>query len=185
MAWTQRKNKSVISELDLDRAFANQLASSRDFSIWVLEQTKFKPYSRMADLLDKEQVTAKPRKKPENWWRHWWCKLEDGSESETDIFASFQLRGTNLRFALHIEDKPSHGKFEPSQYLNYKRRATCMARQPQYMDYTDFTTVLLAPSGFIQAHRQEAACFDSCISYESVAPHIPLFGRAVAQAANA
>ena len=175
----------MISELQLDRAFADHLASSEEFRGWVLAKTKFKRYADLARLLDREQITAKPRKKPENWWRHWWCKLEDGSESETDIFATFQLQGTDLRFALHIEDKPPHGQFTKDQYLNYKRRAACMARQPKYMDYSDFATLLLAPSSFISAHTSEVSHFDNTITYESIAAFIHLFGDSISAAASA
>jgi hypothetical protein len=174
----------MISELQLDRAFSDHLASSQEFREWVLNKTKFSPYAKLATLLDREQVAAKPRKKPENWWRHWWCELEDGKGSETDIFATFQLQGTDLRFALHIEDKPPHGQFTLNQYLNYKRRAACMARRAEYMDYSDFATVLLAPSGFIDAHISEVDYFDGTITYESVAAFIPLFGESLSAAAR-
>jgi hypothetical protein len=172
----------LISELELDCAFANKLKSSKDFCIWVLSQTKFSDRSRKAILLDNEQAQAKPRKKPENWWRHWWCKLEDGTESETDIFVVFALSGSSRRFALHIEDKPPRGKFTPNQYLNYRRRAEFMAGKSEYMCYSDFTTILLAPEAFIREHCDKAHHFDCRISYESVAMAIPLFGQSLAEA---
>jgi hypothetical protein len=185
MASTRGRKKNVISEIQLDRAFADHLACSQEFREWVLSRTKFRPYAKQAALLAKEQAAAKPRKKPENWWRHWWCRLDNGSESETDIFATFQLHGTNLRFALHIEDKPPHGKFTPNQYLNYKQRAVCMAKQAKYMDYSDFATVLLAPSAFIASHMPKVSHFDCAIPYESVAAFIPLFGESLSAAAVA
>ena len=184
MVTKPRKVKRVISELTLDRAFADQLATSRDFQVWLLERTKFRGFSKVAKLLHKEQVAAKPRKKPENWWRHWWCRLDNGSESETDIFLTFEVPETSHRFAIHIEDKPPHGKFTPNQYLNYKPRAICMANSTKYMNYSDFTTVLLAPAQFLETHSVEADHFDCQISYESISPLIPLFGDALAEATS-
>lgn len=77
----------MTSELALDCAFANELSSSPEFRMWLLDQTKFKDRSKQAILLHREQAKAKPQKKPENWWRHWRCRLDDGRESETDILA--------------------------------------------------------------------------------------------------
>jgi hypothetical protein len=171
-----------ISESDLDRTFANKLSSSPEFCIWVLNQTKFKDRSKQAILLQREQAEAKPRKMPENWWRHWWCGLADGSESETDIFAVFGIGGSGFRIALHIEDKPPHGKFTANQYRNYKRRGEFMAGKPEYMDYSKFTTILLAPKRFFDKHHDEALHFDCFISYESIAQIIPLFEESLAEA---
>lgn len=176
----------MISEVALDRAFADKLAADADFRVWILERTKFKQYARFAVLLQNEQIAAKPRKLPENWWRNWWCTLEDGSQSETDIFATFQLADTLIRFALHIEDKPPHGQFTPNQYLNYKRRADFMARKKEYMDYVDSTTILLAPAAFISGHARETSHFDCLLPYEVLALKIPLFAESLAEAsANA
>jgi len=161
------------------------LASSREFCIWVLGQTKFADRSREAILLDKEQAQAKPRKKPENWWRHWWCTLEDGVQSETDIFAVFGFPGSTKRVALHIEDKPPQGKFTPNQYLNYRRRAEFMAGKSEYMSYSDYATILLAPEAFLKEHSSTVHHFDCRISYETVAKAIPLFGQSLAEARRA
>ena len=171
-----------MTEFELDQAFSNKLSSSKNFCVWVLQQTKFKELSGKAILLDKEQAYAKPKKKPENWWRHWWCKLEDGSESETDIFAVFGFPGTELRFAVHIEDKPPHGKFTPNQHLNYNKRASFMANKPQYMNYSDFTTVLLAPQSFFNNNADQVKYFDCLISYESVAETVPEFAQSLREA---
>ena len=43
----------------LNLAFANKLTESRDFSSWVLGQTKFSEYSARVQLLDKEQALAR------------------------------------------------------------------------------------------------------------------------------
>ena len=171
----------MISELELDRAFANKLASSQNFCHWILEQAKFKSSSKDAFLLNKEQANAKPRKKPENWWRHWWCGIEDGSQSETDIFVTFGFANSEKRIALHIEDKPPHGKFTPNQYLNYRKRAMFMAQKAEYMNYSEFRTVLLAPLSFIEKNADEVKHFDCIITYESLSKIIPEFRLSLEQ----
>jgi hypothetical protein len=169
----------MISELELDRAFADKVASSDEFFRWVIEKTKFKGLAGDAVLLKEEQIKTKPRKKPENWWRHWWCELEDGSQSETDIFLVIGFKNSANRIAIHIEDKPPHGKFTPNQYLNYKRRAKFMANNSKFMNYSEFTTVLLAPKSFFEKNAEEVAYFDSLISYESVSEFIPIFRKSL------
>ena len=175
----------MISELDLDRAFADKLSSSREFQLWLLNQTKFIDQTDIARLLDKEQAEANPNRNSENWWRHWWCRLEDGSESETDIFVVFELEGQDIRIALHIEDKPPHGKFTPNQYLNYKNRAEFMMGKEKFMGYSKYTTILLAPNSFIEENADKIHHFECTISYERVAELIPLFGRSIEDSKNA
>ncbi len=87
----------MVSELELDRAFADKVAASPDFLRWVLRQTEFRELADDLILLHKAQAEAKPAKKPENWWRHWWCRLEDGSESETDIFLVLRMADSEER----------------------------------------------------------------------------------------
>jgi len=182
-----QKNKDIhmVSELDLDRAFADNIAATPEFLRWVLRQTKFAGLAEKLILLDKEQAEAKSRKKPENWWRHWWCRLEDGSESETDIFLVLRVPDSGKRIALHVEDKPPHGKFTPGQYLNYKRRAEFMANKEQYMNYSDFTTILLAPNSFFEENGDKINNFDCLISYEEVSNFVPLFAQSIQEANGA
>ncbi|MCL1065269.1 hypothetical protein L2735_00285 [Shewanella olleyana] len=169
----------MISELELDRAFAGQIENSINFQQWFLGKTKFSEQSDDLRLLHKEQANLKPKKKQENWWRHWWCKIEDGSESETDIFLVFENKESQQRIALHIEDKPPHGKFTPNQYLNYKKRAEFMKGKAEFMAYDDFATVLVSPKVFIERNQEEVANFDSIVTYEEVSEYIALFGDSI------
>ena len=171
-----------LTEYELDVAFAREVSSSTEFYIWLLKQTKFASVADSAILLDQEQALAKPKKKPENWWRHWWCRLDDDSESETDIFLVFGLPGSDKRIALHIEDKPPHGKFTPNQYINYNRRAEFMMNKLQYMNYQEFATILLAPACFINENQDQVSHFDCLILYESVAHRIPEFAQSLREA---
>ena len=100
-----------ISEVELDHAFAGTLATSMRFQEWLLRPGRFARYAGAACLLQAEQGGA--RRSAKHWWKHWWCRMPDGSESETDIFAVFESNG--FRFALYIENKPTHGKLLMSQ----------------------------------------------------------------------
>ena len=111
--------------------------------------------------------------------------MEDGTESETDIFVVFGFPGSTKRVALHIEDKPPHGKFTPNQYLNYQRRAEFMTGRSEYMSYSDYTTILLAPEAFFEENSATVHHFECRISYESVALAIPVFGESLTEARRA
>ena len=174
--------KGKLSESQLDRAFADEIARSTEFARWVLMQTKFRDFAEELVLLNKEQEQARSTPKPENWWRYWWCGLDDKKQSETDIFLVFQHRHAGTRIALHIEDKPPYGKFGPDQYLNYKRRAEFMANKLRFMNYSEFTTILVAPSSFIENNRDKVLNFECVISYEALSNFIPLFAQSLQQA---
>lgn len=107
-------------------------------------------------------------------WKHWWGYLPDGTSSETDIFAVFES-DDGQRFALHIENKPPHGKIDLRQAADYRRRAIHWARKEQYLSYGEFETILMAPATFIQANTACARQFDMTLSYEDLAAWIPFF----------
>lgn len=139
---------------------------------WLLEGGRFACFSQKARLLKDEQALARGPK-VKNWWRYWWCKLPDGSESETDLFFVFETEGG--RFAIHIENKPPSGILTFSQASAYRRRAIFMANSPTWLNYLDFETILLAPEAFIEANREAATQFDRTISYENTARFAPSF----------
>jgi hypothetical protein len=169
-----------IAEVDLDHAFAETLEREVDFQRWLLASSRFSWMAEGARLLVSEQASAR---KAKHWWKHWWCELPDGSQSETDIFAVFE-GASGLRFALHIEDKPGDGILTLRQAADYRRRAVFMARRERYLSYEDFETVLIAPSAFLGIHADCRAQFDRTISYEALAEHIPLFGQAIGIQSN-
>lgn len=57
-----------------------------------------------------------------------------------------------------------------------------MANKQQYMNYSVFTTILLAPRAFIEEHNSQAEHFDTSILYEEVAKFIPLFEKSLCEA---
>ncbi len=168
---------SKPSEGDLDQAFARAFEADGQMRAWLLGGGRFARLANEARLLIDEQIEARSTT-VNNWWRWWWCKLPDGSESETDLFFVFQHQ--EMRFAIHIENKPRHGKISLKQASDYRRRAAFMSNDPRWLDYSDFETILLAPKSLIETNPEEASQFDRCVFYESVAPFVPLFRAATA-----
>lgn len=165
----------MIKEVELDHAFAETLAENLEFQRWLLSNGRFSRHADKATLLVEEQTHA--RKSAKHWWKHWWCELPDGSENETDIFLVFEVEGS--RFALHVEDKPAHGKLELRQAVDYRRRAAFKSNAVDWLDYSDFEVLLLAPAEFVERHSKCAAQFDRVITYEQVACFVPLFQAAL------
>jgi hypothetical protein len=168
-----------MREEQLDRAFANFLLSSKSFRDRILHKTRFSGVAQEAVLLQQEQVRARPRTKPENWWKHWWCRLDDGSESETDIFGVLGLSRSGTRVALLIENKTVHGKFTPAQPESYARRAKFIANKPKYLNYSEYVCLLIAPNRFLSANEDALSHFDSVLPYESIGKFVPEFSLAL------
>ncbi|MES2136885.1 MAG: hypothetical protein V4502_07490 [Pseudomonadota bacterium] len=165
----------MIKEVELDHAFAEALADDIDFQAWLLSNGRFARHAGRATLLINDQARA--RKSAKHWWKHWWCRLSDGSESETDVFLVFEA--DDSRFALHIENKPAHGKLELQQARDYRRRAAFKSNSKDWLDYSDFEVLLLAPADFIRSHPDCVAQFDRVMTYEEVGRFVPLFQEAL------
>ena len=103
--------------------------------------------------------------------------MPDGSESETDIFAVFDTG--KERFALHIENKPPDGTLLIGQAACYRPRAAFKAFEPNWLNYSDFETILVASREFLLAHGEACHQFDVAVSYEDVAAFVPLFQEAL------
>ena len=169
---------SKISEFDLDLAFAEAVRQSDVFQTWLVGRTKFASLVPDLRLLDKEQG----QRKAKHWWRHWWCRVPElERDSETDVFIVFENIG-GRRIALHVENKPPHGKFTFQQAESYAPRARHMMGKAQFMGYHDFTTVIVAPNAFLTSNEAGAAQFDVRLAYEDVGRYVPLFADAVRSA---
>jgi len=128
----------------------------------VLNRTKFVGRDAQLDL-------AEP------WQFRWYRSPDTGLDSETDIFLRFESLNSPA-FALHIENKTATGSFRKGQPDTYRTRAH---DQKKRWRYEDFSIVLIAPSAFHQRFADECAKFDTFISYEELAEHIPLFALAI------
>ena len=92
-----------------------------------------------------------------------------------DILLMFRDASNCERYALHIENKTAHRKWEPNQAENYRKRAT---NRMKAWRYVDFQTILLAPSAFVCRHPAEATSFDVVLLYEDVGAFVPEFASA-------
>ena len=149
----------MVSELDLDRLFWGVISTDADFRRWVVGKTKFAH-------LNLELVTA------EKWHQRWYRDPVTKRDSETDILLMFTEVGSGERYAIHIENKPDHRRWEPLQFENYRKRA--LDRREKWK-YVDFQTALLASCGFIERHPNEAGHFDIRLTYEEVSKFVPAF----------
>ena len=164
-----------LNEDLLCRAFAEKIRHSAEFLAWVLGQTKFSAHQSNARLLYEAQVRSRPRVQPNNWWRHWWCKIPgSGKEGETDIFLAFEDVDTKMRFVLHIENKKD-SEFLDGQPEGYETRARLKINDPRWLNYVDFETVLIAPIAYRATRRPSCDVFERFISYESIASFVPEF----------
>ncbi len=169
-----------MREVELDHAFTETFEASAAFRRWILANSRFSRHSDTARLLRDEQARA--RESARHWWKHWWSYMPDGTSSETDIFAVFEIDG-GRRFALDIENKPAHGKIELRQAADYRRRAVLWANDPRYLNYEDFETVLIAPAAFIAAHGVCVSEFDRSLAYEAIGEWVPAFFEALHRSA--
>lgn len=87
----------------------------------------------------------------------------------------FEIANNQKRFALHIENKKSNGRFLEGQAEAYRVRAQHMANQAEYLNYEAFETILIAPRSFITKYGASCGFFDSIIPYEDVARFVPEF----------
>jgi hypothetical protein len=149
----------VMNELAPDHSFWNTLVASMPFRKWLLERTRFAKLG--LDLVTNEK-----------WHQRWYRDPITKKDSETDILLIFSDANGGRRYALHIENKPDHRKWEPDQFENYQKRA---ADRMSAWRYTDYEVVLLAPMSFLTRYPLEAAQFDFRLSYEDVGTFIPEF----------
>jgi len=151
------------NELELDHAFWNALIASDEFKQRLLQRTRF--WARELELVTDEK-----------WHQRWYRDPETRKDSETDILLMWREAGTGDRFAMHIENKPAHRVWEPSQAANYRRRAE---NRKESWRYRDFEVVLLAPREFVAGHLAESALFDFVLTYEEVGAFVPQFAAAI------
>lgn len=161
-----------LSEKYLDKAIDDAFKNSVAFTNWFLSKTKFADQN--ASYI---------------WSRsdHPWCRMkiliqdietglerEEERDCETDILVVFETEN-KTRFALHIENKLADGHFTQYQPEMYAQRAALWQGQDKWQNYSDFETILIAPTVFFEKNKASAEVFDRFISYEEIAEFIPQF----------
>jgi len=150
------------TEKQLDKAIEEKFKKLDEFSAWFLGQTKFA--NRPSKLVF--STSGNP----------WYKSKLTGKESETDILVVFEEIKTSRRFAIHIENKLSNGRFEPLQPRQYHERAKAWIGNKKYSNYLDYEVVLVAPRTFYDRNKEEAGIFGRYVSHEDIAQFIPEFG---------
>jgi hypothetical protein len=153
----------MTTELELDHFFWKAISTNLAFQAWFLERTKFANHA--LELVGNEK-----------WHQRWYRDPVTGKDSETDILLIFKDQSSGERVAIHIENKPPRGLWEPQQPENYRKRA---ANRMSNWRYVDFQVVLIAPTSFIAGSISELDHFDIAVSYEALKEFVPEFGHAL------
>jgi hypothetical protein len=152
----------MTNELELDNLFWKAISTNEAFQSWFLQRTKFAACA--LDLVVEEK-----------WHQRWYKDPISGKESETDILLVFKDRENSDRYAVHVENKPPHGKWRPRQPENYRIPAKDRMSKLRYVDYQ---VALIAPLAFLKVSSSEIEHFDFAISYEDIGDFIPEFKHA-------
>lgn len=147
------------NELDLDHHFFNAVRDNLAFRHWFLGHSKFAGQTM-------ELVTS------EKWHQRWYTNPDTGVQSESDIVLFFE-RPNGERLAIHIENKPAHGKWQIDQPLHYRPRAENRMKRWRHVDWE---VGLIAPSSFLMRCADDVAHFDFAVSYEDIEKFVPQFG---------
>lgn len=157
--------------------FAEALLSDSKFRAWILNKTKFAPFSATARVLSEEMLAARG-KSAESWWRSHYtekCRCEGCSGQETDILAIFE--SGDARFALHIEVKQPTDRFPANkdQSTNYGIRATCWIENPPtaILRHGDAATVLVCSAFKLKEYAAHPSRFDAVVTFESLRLDFP------------
>ena len=163
------------TEAQLDSALAKALAERGEFSRWFFSRTRFGAESAECVFCRSDNPWSSVRFEMPNPVSG---ELESLSkECETDVLAVYQTADSR-RLALHIENKLAGGSFTPHQPRLYRERLQQWKNRPKLGQYSDATSVLVAPEEFFNRHRAQATEFESYVSHEEIASHLPIFGSA-------
>ena len=159
-------------EATLDAALAEALFGQPEFAKWLLGRTRFG--GKVAECVfcrsnNPWSMVRLERPNPVSG------ELEVLSKQcETDVLAVFQTKD-GRRLALHIENRLAHGSFTDSQPELYRERLQQWKNRPKLGQYSDATSVLVAPEAFFAKYQAEAQMFEAYVSHEELGQHLPVF----------
>jgi hypothetical protein len=142
------------NEKELDRVLGLALRTDDEFLLWFIGHTRFAGrYSRRILIRDDYA---------------WGAPLGGQSKfRETDILLVCE-DASNVRFAIHVENKGPKRGFDPGQARDYPLRAEAWARVDKWGGYSEWECVLVAPASHLSSYPEECAFFDTHISYEAI-----------------
>ena len=165
-------DSQTATEAELDSVLANALSSDQQFAAWFLERTKFRG-----------QLTRCVFCRSDNPWSTVTLEHPDAitgelktlsKECETDILAVYETFD-GRRLGLHIENKLVSGSFTNLQPELYAARIAQWQGRPKLGNYSEGTTVLVAPEVFFHRNQASSTIFESFVSHEDIGAFLPLF----------
>jgi hypothetical protein len=173
LAVTWNSPMNSVTEKQLDIALENEFKTNPVFCRWFLDHTKF----------SKQEANYYWSRADHPWGRFPYTANDPATgtletvirEGETDVLVVFET-SDRRHVALHIENKVGAGRFTALQAELYSQRAAHWLRNPNYGNYSEFETVLIAPRVFFERNRALIdRYFDRYISHEDISAFIPLF----------
>jgi hypothetical protein len=168
----QFEKDPTFSEKDLDREIEAAFQMDPSFVKWFLAKCHAQTTSAVYSW-----------SRSDHPWTTVECQVENEKsgepellrrEGETDILVVLTAK-TGRRLGIHIEHKTHSGKFTKYQGDMYSARAEKWKNNPEYGNYQDAITVLIAPGSFLNKYKMGAAKFDAVISYEALSTTLPAF----------
>jgi hypothetical protein len=159
-------------EASLDAALAKALFDQPEFAKWLLDRTRFRGESAECVFCRSDNpwsIVQLERPNPASGEIEVLAK-----QCETDVLAVFQTKD-GRRLALHIENKLANGRFTPLQSELYRDRLQQWKNRPKLGEYSDATSVLIAPEKFYAKYQTEAQLFDVYVSHEELGERLPAF----------
>ena len=165
-----------LTEAQLDIALAEALFDDGKFSQWFLKQTRFAGESARCVFCRADNPWSDVKLEVPNPVSG---ELESLSkECESDVLAVYQTTD-DRRLALHVENKIAGGSFTPHQPELYQQRLQQWKNRSRLGNYSDATSVLVAPQSFYERYSEDAKKFECYISHEVLAFHLSIFGWAL------
>jgi hypothetical protein len=161
-----------LTEAQLDAALAKGLAANVQFSQWFFAQTRFAGQSAKCVFCRSDNPWSKVLLEVPHPTSGEIQALD--KECETDVLAVYES-AAGTRFALHIENKLANGRFTENQPELYRERLSQWKGRKKLGEYSDATSVLVAPREFFERHRAKAEMFESFVPHESIALYLQEF----------
>ena len=164
---------SSPDEASLDTALAEALFPHSELATWLLAQTRFR-----------DEVAECVFCRSDNPWSTVRIERQNpvsgepevlSRQCETDVLAVFQTTD-GRRLAVHIENKLASGSFTEMQPELYRERLQQWKNRTKLGEYSDATSLLVAPQAFYERFKTQAQVFEAFVSHEELAERIPAFG---------
>jgi len=168
------------SEFLYARPLANAILNDVSFREWFLAGTKLADMAVTARALPESQAALRSTARARKWfWFNYFCPKDSrcsckiGTGIETDILIILEVPN-GLRFAVHVEVKPSDENLGPGQAESYPRRALCWAasatRPRTVLAHDGFVTILACGDNL--KYDERLSHFDKVVLHRDIEQRI-------------